>query len=154
MTLNQVLDLSYPEGFHILDEAERSKLQFIADGPGEVLSDPDRHITMSFGWNTLNGFTALLIGTHDVAMKMKTAIASSSAPYGYKEEQDLKRPLGGQTAEGIRFTYTAQDVPMTGESYVVKYKKTLYYFHYYTRTALWETNKPVWDSILDSVSWK
>lgn len=153
MTLNNILDLTYPEGFHVLSDEERGKLQYLANGPGETLSDPDRHMMLSFGWQPLNGFTALLIGIHDVSMKMKTLITASMAHLRFKEEKDLKRTIGGEKAEGFRFSYTAQEIPMTGESYVVKYKKTLYYFHYYTRTEFREGNQAVWDGILDSVRW-
>ena len=50
MQLNQELNLNVPEGFHVLSEAERMRLNFIADGEGCCLQDAERHIMISVGW--------------------------------------------------------------------------------------------------------
>ena len=58
VTWNDTLTISCPEGFHVMDEEERSRLNFYGEGECECLSDPDRHIIISIGWARLNGLGA------------------------------------------------------------------------------------------------
>ena len=53
VTLNNTLQVFYPDGFHVMDEAERSKLKSLGGGPVECLSDPERHILISTGWKSV-----------------------------------------------------------------------------------------------------
>ncbi|MBR3154478.1 MAG: hypothetical protein IKF10_05695, partial [Lachnospiraceae bacterium] len=66
-TFNSTLHLSFPDGFHVMDNDERQKLNMLADGPGECLTDPDRHIIISIGWKELGLFPALLVSVKDAA---------------------------------------------------------------------------------------
>lgn len=153
MLLNNELNLSYPESFHIMDQEERSRLQFMTKGAGECIADPERHMILSVGWQTLGLMPSLLLKTEDIAKKMCDSIRRSMEPYGYKNEALLSRNLDGSPAQGIRYQYAASEIEMTGESYVVKHKRTLYYFHCYSRTALEEENAGILDGILDSIRW-
>ena len=40
---------------------------------------------------------------------------------------------------------------MLAESYVMKYNKKIWYFHFYARAALKEESLKVWNEILDGV---
>ena len=46
VVLGDKLTLSYPEGFHVMDDAEKSGMQFVGGSTGECLSDPERHILL------------------------------------------------------------------------------------------------------------
>ena len=63
--LNHELKAVIPGGFHEMDEAERGKLNFIQDGPGGGISDPERHILISVGWKPFGGLSAMLLGIKD-----------------------------------------------------------------------------------------
>lgn len=43
---------------------------------------------------------------------------------------------------------------MTGESYVIKDRKKLWYLHVYMRTALLDESLPVWEEILDAAAFQ
>ena len=55
LTLNDRLILTYPDRFQVLDEAERKKLNFIEEGPGEVLKDSEGHMIISIGFKAPGG---------------------------------------------------------------------------------------------------
>ena len=73
------------------------------------------------------------------------------APYGYRRETTLARQIGGQAAEGFRYTYAAGGTPMVGESYVLREGKSLTFFHVYLRAVLRDESIARWHRLLDAV---
>lgn len=151
LLLNNSLKLPCPQGFHVMDEEERSGMNITGSGPVICLSDPERHMIVSIGWQTVGGLTALLLKSGDIARNSEKAIRRSMESYGYQGEGFLQRSIAGNRADGFAYTYEAQGVPMYGESCAVKIGKDFYYFHLYARQALREESLQVWEEILDSV---
>ncbi len=139
------------DGFHEMSESERSALHFAAEGEGVCLSDPKRHILISVGAQTINAFSALLLSTSDLAKNAEKQIARLMQSNGYRREQFVTRKIDGLHAEGYRYTYTAQSVGMTGETYVVKDGKTVIYFHVYVREAHKDEGFAIWNAFLDGM---
>ena len=154
MTLNDRLTLSWPDGFHVMNEEERKKLTFYGDGPSEVISDPDRHIIVSVGWKPLGGFAGLLLGARDIAKDMEKKLSRPMQAYGWRSGGACTKTVGGEKAEGFSYEYETQGIGMYGESYAVKHGKALYYLHFYARKALQSESLKVWDAILDSAKWR
>ena len=71
LILNDELQLQYPEGFHVLSEEERSKLNTSETGEWVGLSNPDLHILISLGWKKVNGFALMMLSEKDLAGKME-----------------------------------------------------------------------------------
>ena len=65
--LNNELNFSYPEGFHVMDQAELSAYNFYAAAPGWCINDPDRHIMVSVAWKQAPGLFAKMLKVKDVA---------------------------------------------------------------------------------------
>lgn len=152
-TFNNSLSLTIPDSFRKLEEAEREKMNMLADGPGMCFQDPDRHIMISIGWQTLNMVTSLLFSVGDAADNMKSAVSKGMQPYGYYALDNFQNSIAGNTAEGMSYEYKAQDIRMYGESCVAKHAKTLYYFHFYARKELKDMSINVWKGILSSAKW-
>ena len=146
------LSLTWPEGFHVMDETERSKLRFLTVGEGAGLSDPERHMIVTLGHQRAGGFSAALLSTKDLAKNMEKQISKSMAALGCRTESRKQRTIGGKEAHGFRYSYTVQDVGMTGETYVIKDGKEIWYLHVYMRTALLEESLPVWNEMLDAAA--
>ena len=83
---------------------------------------------------------------------MEKQICKSMAALGCRSEGVKKHVIGGRDAWGVRYSYTVQDTGMTGESYVLKDGREIWYLHVYMRTALLADSEPVWESILDSAA--
>ncbi len=148
--LNDELNVSFPEGFHEMDPEERKNLNFLEEGEGSCFKDPDRHILVSIGWKTINGFASMMLSAKDIAGNMEKTFAQAMASTGYRFVDHLEKKAG--TLPGFRYAYTAQGIGMTGESFILKHGKTVYYLHVYVRTELLEESLAVTDAILDSVS--
>lgn len=149
---NDVLKMDLPEGFHVMDAEERSQMNSMGDGPFECLTDPDRHITIAIGWKAAGGLAGMLLNAKDMARNMETQIRRPMKAFGYRPEGFTERVTAGLRTYGFRYTYTAQEIPMLGESLVFKVDKCFYYLHLYTRDGLREASLPVWESILDSMT--
>ena len=75
MAVNHELKFSYPEGFHVMDAEERSKLNIVGEGEFECLSDPERHIIFTVGWKRMGGLAAALTGAQGSARAMEKKIS-------------------------------------------------------------------------------
>ncbi len=151
ISINREWKLSYPDGFHIMEDAERRRLNFIGGAGSVCLSDPERHIVVSAGEKQINGFSALVLSGKDLAKNMEKQINKPMEPYGYHLEGFFTRQVGGKSAEGFRYTYMAQGIDMLGESYVVKNGKQLLYLHLYARDAQRDESLAVWNEMLRSI---
>ena len=153
MRLNNELELTIPEGFHEMDEAERSKLTFANDVPGLCISDPDRHIVVTVGWRTLSTFAAMLLDTKSTAKNAEKQIRNLMKGYGYRPLAFSGKELGGKAASGFKYAYDVQDTGMLGETFMTKNGKTLHGFNFYCRRTLEKESMPVWEEFLRSVRW-
>ena len=121
--LNNELKVAVPDGFHVMDKAELAKFNAYKELPDWSINDPERHIIISVSWKK-SGFGALMLSSKEVAKKMESVLQKPMAAFGYKLQGFGSKKIGGAAADGFRYTYTAQDIDMVGESYSVKKGKT------------------------------
>ena len=129
VVLNNEMQLSYPDGFHVTSEEELSKMTFYGEAPGWCISDPGRHIDLSVSWKKTNGLFAKILNTREIAKNMGRA-------------------------DGYLYAYEVQGTGMAGESLYLKNRNTFYYIHCYFRDALRDASLPVLDEIFGTVNWK
>ncbi len=149
LLLNNELKFTYPEGFHVMTEEERRQQSQPLNGSWEGFSDPERHVIMTVGWKQIPGFSAKLLSGKDIARNSEKYLRKVMKPYGYRLEQYYERTAAGIETNGFSYSYTVQGIAMTGYCYELKRNKSVYYFHFYTRTELKEENQKVLDEILD-----
>lgn len=152
-TLNNELNLTYPDGFHVMSKEELSGYNFFSEAPGWCLNDPDRHIMVSISWKQVPGLFAKMLKAKDVAKNMEEQMSKAMKVYDYRLDEMVSLLPGGKEAEGFRYDYTVQETGMSGLSLCVKNKNTFYYLHFYYRTALKEESYPVLEEILQSAVW-
>lgn len=152
-TLNNELDITFPEGFHVMDKEEMEKHKYVGEAPGWCITDPERHIVVSVSWKKINGLAARLLNTKDIAKRMETGIRAAMSQYGYKFEEFISLKPGGKNADGYRYSYTVQETGMSGQSLCIKNGSTFYYVHCYYRTLLKEESLALLDGIMNSFSW-
>lgn len=151
LKINGRFQLVCPEGFRELTEAEREKLNTLGAGESLFLTDEADHIVASIGWKDVNAFAGLLLHLVSPISSVEASVSRAMAPYGYRKETMLERQIGHQPAKGFRYTYTAGDTPMVGESYVIHQGRSLTFFHGYLRASMRESSLPRWQELLDGV---
>ena len=151
--LNNELDLTYPDSFAVMTEEELKKHEFYEDAPAFCISDPDRHIVISFSVRKANPFVAMLAGTKEVAKNMEAKIRKPMSKFGYQLEEFTTREIGGNHADGFRYSYEVQGTGMMGETLSVKSGSSFYYIHCYFRKELREESLAVLDEIFGAASW-
>ena len=101
------------------------------------------------GWNQVNRLALMVLNEKDLAKNMEKRIRKAMQSYGYRSDGFREQRIIGKSAGGFAYEYTVQGTEMYAESYTMKLDKTVYYFHFYSRTALKDENIPVWRGILD-----
>lgn len=151
--LNDQLTLSIPDGFHIMSPEELSGLGTGTEPAKWGISDPERHMIVAVTWKKFNGLLTALAGTKDVAKGMEARLRGSMKQYGFELETYLSKTIGGQAADGIRYSYVVQGIAMTAELLAVKYNKTYYYPSCFFHQELRDESLRVWEGILESAGW-
>ncbi len=151
LKISERFRLICPESFRMLTEKEIAKLNTMGAGESLFLTDEADHIVASIGWKDVNAFASLLLHLVSPISSVEASVSRAMAPYGYRKETMLERQIGGQIAKGFRYTYTAGNTPMVGESYVIHQGRSLTFFHAYYRASERETSLPLWQGLLDAV---
>lgn len=150
--LNRELTVTIPDGFHEMDDAELSKLNLYKEAPDFCISDAIRHITVTVAWKkSLLG--SMVLKGPEVAKKMEAEIRKPMEAFGYSFREFVTVDVGGETADGFIYEYTAQERAMVGESFAIKKGKTFYYIHCYMRDELKDESMQVVDAFFRSFQW-
>ncbi len=150
----QGLTLSYSEDFSVMDASERARLRFTEAGEGVCLTAPERHILISVAWKRTDPLLPRLLGSRELAAWTSKKVEKPMAFPDYKAGGLLRRNVGGRPLDGFSYTYTANDIPMYGETLTVRIGRILYYFHLYARQALKEDSLPIWENFLAAAHWE
>ena len=144
--------LEIPEGFSEPDEEQKKTMRFPWGEADVILQDPVRHMIISLGSKKAGGLVSFLAGNvKEVVKTTESKTAKAMNPFGYSFEGDLERTVAETDAYGYRYSYTARDTAMSGETYMMKTGSTFRYLHVYYRTVLKEESIPVWNAFLDSI---
>ena len=61
ISINDRYTLPVPDGFHVLEEADKQKLNVMGGGDWMGLSDPVRHLLMTLGWKKIGKLPSKLL---------------------------------------------------------------------------------------------
>ena len=140
-----------PDGFRVLSKEEQAAINRLGDGESICLSNEDCHMLISIGWKAVGAFSSLFLSATALEKGMESRIRKAMQPYGYLKESVLTRQIAGRKAAGFRYTYTAQNTDMIGESYVFQSGRSIVYFHLYARAALRDPILSEWNELLGAV---
>lgn len=151
ISINDRYTLPVPDGFHVVEETDKQKLNVMGGGDWMGLSDPGRHLLMTLGWKKVGKLPSKLLKTQGLASAMEKKIRGGLRSMHYMLEGYQSRRIAGLSAEGFRCKYMAQGIPTDAESLVAKDGNVLYYFHFYYREEQEAQALAVWEKILASV---
>ncbi len=152
--LNDKLSLTYPDGFDTPSLEEIEKLQFLNKGPGEILSDPERHLLATAAYRTISGLQAMLLNINDIGKKDAKLIADAMAKYSCRMGEVQSTTVAGEKAISYSYHYTAEDVEMFGESIEMKNGKDIYYLHFYGRAENEEKVRGLIEEVIASAAFR
>ena len=151
--LNNEWKLIFPDGFRVMDAEEKNRLNFIEKGPGECLTDPEKHITVSIAWKAAGFLASALLNTRALAQNMEAQTRKPMSAYGNQLEGFVSGNTGGKEFDGYRCRYEVQGTGMFAQSLVVRSKRTFYYLHFYCREAMREESLEILEEILGTAVW-
>ena len=142
------LQLNFPDGFTLMGDEEQKELNIANQGDQCIcLKDEKRHIIASTAYQKLNGFSALMLRDSSIAGRMEKQIAGLMKKMAYRPMGKKERTFAYGKATGFAYAYTAEGVPMYGESYVMKEGKDCYYLHFYVR----EENRDAYQKLINGI---
>ena len=147
------LSLACPEGFHVMTADELAKMNFFGGETGEGMTAPERHILITVGSKPIGGLAGMLLNAGDIARGTEARLKKPMQANGYAGKGFCSAAVGTEKAEGFGYEYEAEGTGMYGESNVIKRKKTLWFLHCYTRTALKQESVEIWKEILQTAEW-
>ena len=142
------LQLNFPDGFTLMGDEERKELKIAQEGDQNIcLKDEKRHIVVSTAYQKLNGFAALILNSASIAGRMEKQVADLMKKMAYRPMGKKTRTFAYGKADGFAYAYTVEEIPMYGESYVMKDGKDCYYLHFYVR----EENRSECEKLINGV---
>ena len=72
-SVNYEMTAVFPDGFHLMSQDERNRMNMPFDGEWAGFSDPDRHMVVTIGWKMVNRLSAMLVDAPALADKMNKA---------------------------------------------------------------------------------
>lgn len=154
MVVNNALEIPFPEGFLEMSREETAGLQTVEDGEFAALSNKEKHLLATVGWKQSGGLFARLLSSQELKTKMEHDIRKAMAQLDYQYTGSLNIAVGGTTADGFSYQYTAANgTEMSGDSFVLNRGNTLYYIHMYSRRALESENRGLVREIFASARW-
>ena len=152
IVLDDALHVSFPDDFQEMSREERAALKNCADDRGICLRSNEQHIIFSLAW-VKHGLLSKMVRGNDLVKNAENFYQKRMRSYGYKTEAYVTLDLGGENADGLRYTYKAQGIDMTGETYALRKGNKLYYVHCYYRTELAKESRESIEKILGTAAW-
>ena len=147
-TINGKLTISYPDGFHEMSQSELTAENHYGEVPKLCLSDPKRHIKISFSFKKYSALTSALADPKGTVKSMQKRVSKLLSGYNYSLKGYCEQKIGALTAYGFDYSYEAQKINMLAKSFIAKGGRTFYYIHCYYRAELEAESLPVINEIL------
>ena len=146
--IDDTLRVSYPEGFHVMDEQEMQEA-YKNDNPCRwCIRDKERGMMLSVFW--FKSF-ALLVRIADAKAAVRKIASSMEKALGgmnYERGDLYARDICGQKAWGFGYEYTLNEVDQHCEVIMLKNKSSTYTVYYYSDKDKDEENRIVFEEFL------
>ena len=154
MMINGKMSISVPASFSPPDQATRENMHFYGSEPELCLQEKEHHMFFVASHQQLPLISRIMLKDREIVGRMEQSCAQAMKNYDYRLIDFLTRQIGGKTAFCFRYAYSAEDVPMEGESCFIRDGKDMYNLYVYYREQLREESTDIWESILDSIKWE
>ena len=152
VTLNDALSITYPKGFHVMDEAEEVMV-FQQKLPERwAIWDTKRHIIINVQWHRAHGLLLKVADPKDLAKRIGRIARKTYRKLDYRDETLFETEVCGRKAAGIRYAFTIDGVSQVSEAIVFKGASCSYTIYYTAREANDTASHKVFDRILASLS--
>ncbi len=152
--INGVLNASYPEEFHVMDDKEMLEVYKNENPDRWCIRNKERGMILSVFW--FKSF-ALLVKIADAKVAVRRIANTLEKALGNMnfERGDLyARSLCGQKAWGFSYEYTLNDVDQHCEVVMLKHKSSTYTVYYYSDKDKDEENRRLFEAFLGTLSFE
>lgn len=150
-TVNEELEICYPDSFAIMSEDELREAYGMDYADMWGIRDAENHALFTIIWKESFDLAPKLISTKSLIKRVESKLKKAFRKQGYACSGYFKRELAGQEAEGFGYSYQVQGITQTCEAIVVRRGKSCYTLYYYTRPECAQANRAAYDEMLSSI---
>lgn len=146
-TINNVMNLNYPDGFKEMGNEDLAKHFSSPDNRWGVYNESE-HVILSVNWVKAGLFADAEMKMIDLEARLKRGLIN------YQRVSSYKMEIAKQKAEGIRFEYRVNDTARVhvADLIVFKHKKLFYMIHIITRKSNAGTARRDFEEVLKSIT--
>ena len=141
------------EGFHPISHDQLETLMGLTYDCMWGMRDEARHVIVSVTWKDSNRLMTKLVSEKAFAKQVNETFAKRNCKDGYRCNGFIERTVAGASApaQGFRFSSSVQGIAQEGEVLVFKRGIRCYTLTYYTRSAVADENRPIYEEMLASL---
>ena len=150
--VNDLFSIEVPEGFHTMSEEELRKA-YRDDNPNRWgMWDQERHVMVTVMWKEYSRLLMMLADVKAICRKNEQIAAKGYGNNGYECGGFFSVNVDGEKAEGYRFSYCVDGVVQSAETILFKLGKTIFTVTCGGRRENQETDRELFDRIIDGIS--
>lgn len=146
------LNLSYPDGFGVMDEEELRLLYQDDNTDRWGIWDKERHLIFVVYWHDSSALLGKMVGTKSLAKRAERLLSKGLKANAYHCDGFYSTQVAGTEAEGFVYTYQVQDVNQVARVTVLRHGACCYTLYWYAREEGDPTDAQVLDDLLASIS--
>ena len=145
--LNGHFEVSYPNGFHVLDAEEQQRV-FLQETPDRwAIRDEKLHILFTVQWHRSNAMLVKVASAKDQAKRIGKAARKAYAKQGFSGGEPFRTEFCGQSTWGVRFQHQVDGVVQDVEAVVAKHEDCMYMAYTYRRDGASDRVRKACDAI-------
>ena len=150
--VNDLFSIEVPEGFHTMSTEELRKAYRDENPNRWGMWDQERHVMVTVMWQEYSRLVMMLADTKAICRKNEQIASKGYANNGYVSDGFFSVKVDGEKAEGYRFSYSVDGVEQSAETILFKLEKTIFTITCGGRRENRETDRELFDRIIDGIS--
>lgn len=151
MNINETLTIAVPEGFQSMSREELKKLYQDGNPDRRGIWDKDRHVIITVSWKQYPALLSALADLKAVARRNQQLTEKGYSGHDYKFGGFFTVSTDSAKMEGYRFSYRLGSIRQSGETVLMKHRRTIYSITCVGREENADRDSKAFREILDSI---
>lgn len=155
-SVNGELSVSFPSEFSVMEISELNQAFSTSNPNMWGIRSKVNHIILVITWHEPKqaGFFKKVFSVREQAERAERIQRKIYKKGNYRLDGFFETVLGGREAHGYRYDYQNKDALQSAETIVFRQGPYSYTLYYYTRRGLATSNRKVYESILESITFE
>ncbi len=143
--------LDVPKGFIVMDKEELDEAYSDDNANRWGMINDNAHMVFSVYWHRSGAIASALANAKDINKSTEKKLSKGLKGHGYHLQTFYSREICDSVAYGFRHDYILRDIPYVSDVFTLKRGRMCYTIYCYTRKESESINRPVLESVLESM---